>query len=377
MIYLDHAATTPCLPEVREAMQPYCTEIFGNPSSVHGAGQDARHAIDQARDTVAKLLDCRADEVIFTGGGTEADNLALIGAWRRRPEGRNHLITAATEHHAITHSAEFLQTLGAEVTLLPVDGCGLVDPDALRQAMRPETYLVSIMAANNEIGTLSPIPELAAVAHEAGALFHTDAVQWIGALPASMRAWDVDMASLTAHKFYGPKGTGALYLRKGTALAPILFGGGHEFGRRAGTENVAGIVGLAQALEIGCNLMPTEPDRQRALRQRLLRGLTAELPDTLLHGHPHQRLPNNLNVSFEGVESEMLLLSLDLEGVAASSGSACTAGAIEPSHVLKAIGVPHLRSLGALRLSLGRGISEADVDQAVEIVAKVVRRLRA
>lgn len=378
MIYLDHAATTPCRTEVAEAMAPYQGQVFGNPSSVHAVGQEARQALDRSRDRVAELIGARADEVIFTGGGTEADNMVLVGAFLQHRARKHHLITAATEHHAVLHTAEWLRDhLGAELTVLPVDGEGRVDPADVKAAIRPETLLVSIMAANNEIGTLYPVAEIGTVCREAGVLFHTDAVQWAGALPLDVREWNVDFLVLTAHKFYGPKGTGVLYQRKGTRLAPLLHGGGQERGRRAGTENLAGIVGLARALELAVEEQADTRAHLTRLRRRLVERLESSIEGAVLNGPRDDRLPNNVNMSLPGTESDLLVLTMDLEGVACSSGSACTAGAVEPSHVIKALGVPYERQVSALRLSLGRGTTEAEVDTAAEALERVVTRIRA
>jgi len=377
MIYLDHAATTPCRPEAVEAMRPYFTELFGNPSSVHAAGQAAREALDLSRERVARCLGARPDEIHFTGSGTEADNLVLTGAFLQAERARRHLVTAATEHHAVLHTAEWLREWGAEVTVLPVDGEGRVDPAEVRRALRPETFLVSIMAANNEIGTLAPVAEIGAVCREAGVPLHTDAVQWAGALPLSVEAWNVDFLVLTAHKFYGPKGTGALYVRRGRRLKPLLHGGGQERGRRPGTENVAGAVGLAAALELAVAEQETTRARIERLRDRLIDALLEEIPDAHLNGPRRARLPNNAHLSFPGAESDLLVLNLDLDGIACSSGSACQAGAIEPSHVVRALGVPHERLMSAVRFSLGRATTEAEVDAAAAATARVVARLRA
>lgn len=376
MIYLDHAATTPCRPEVAAAMAPYLTEKFGNPSSVHAIGQEARRALDDARDRVAALIGARSEEIVFTGSGTEADNLALVGSFLEHRDRKNHLITAATEHHAVLHTAEWLRTLGAEVTVLPVDGEGRVDPEDVRRAIRPETFLVSVMAANNEIGTLAPVAEIGAICREAGVPFHTDAVQWAGALPLDVEAMRADFLVLTAHKFYGPKGIGVLYVRRGARLRPLMHGGGQERGRRPGTENVAGAVGLARALELAVAEQPEAAPRIAALRDRLIDRVLERIPDSCLNGPRFDRLPNNANFSFPGTESDLLVLNMDLEGFACSSGSACTAGAIEPSHVIRALGHPYERQISALRLTLGRSTTEAEVDAAVEALERIVRRLR-
>lgn len=357
-------------------MRSLMTETFGNPSSVHGVGQSAREALDNARDQVAKLLGAKAEEIIFTGSGTEADNLALVGAFLQQKGKKSHLITAATEHHAVLHTAEWLQELGAEVTVLPVDGEGRISPGDVRAAIRPETFLVSIMAANNEIGTLAPVAEIGAVCREAGVLFHTDAVQWAGALPLDVATMNVDFLALTAHKFYGPKGIGVLYARRGARLKSLIHGGGQERGRRAGTENVAGAAGLALALRLAIDEMDVVIPRVTMLRDRLIDRILERIPDSTLNGPRRDRLPNNVNVSIPGAESDMLVLNMDLEGVACSSGSACTAGAIEPSHVTRALGISHARLLSALRLSLGRGSTEADVDTAGDALERIVKRIR-
>jgi cysteine desulfurase len=376
MIYLDHAATTPCRPEVADAMRSVLTETWGNPSSVHGVGQAARQALDGARDTVARLIGVKAEEIVFTGSGTEADNLALIGTFLQQKGRKNHLITAATEHHAVLHTAEWLHDWGVETTILPVDGEGRVSPDDVRRALRPETFLVSLMAANNEIGTLAPVAEIGALCREAGVPFHTDAVQWAGALPLDVNALNADFLVLTAHKFYGPKGIGVLYARRGVRFKPLTHGGSQERGRRAGTENVAGAVGLAAALQLAVEEQPEASARITALRDRLIDRVLERIPGAVLNGPRRDRLPNNANLSFPGAESDLLVLNMDLEGIACSSGSACTAGAVEPSHVLKALGFPHDRLISAVRLSLGRGTTEAEVDAAVDALDRIVSRTR-
>jgi cysteine desulfurase len=376
VIYLDYAATTPLRPEAREAMAPFLESVYGNPSSIHAVGQAARQALDAARDGVARAIGARGEEILFTSSGTEADNLALTGVFlAARPE-KDQIVTAATEHHAVLDTCEFLRGLGAEVTLLPVDGDGRVDAAAVAAAITPRTCLVSIMAANNEIGTLAPLAEIAQVTRAAGVPFHSDAVQWAGALPLDVESIGVDLLTLSAHKFYGPKGVGALYVRRGTHLTPIHHGGGQERGRRAGTENVAGIAGMARALELAVAEVPAEAPRLTALRDRLLAALRDALPDVILNGHPVDRLPNNLNVSFCGVDNELLLLNLDLEGVAASAGSACTAGSLEPSHVIAALGASPERLRGSIRLSLGRETTAEEIDAAAGRIVSIVRRLR-
>lgn len=376
MIYLDHAATTPCRPEAVEAMRPYFGDIFGNASSVHGYGQAARKALDTARDRMAALLGVRAEEIVFTSGGTEADNLVLLGVFFRQKGRRQHLIVAATEHHAVLHTAQWLQGQGAEVSVLPVDGEGRVDPDDLRRALRPETFLVSLMAANNEIGTLAPIGEFGAICREAGVPFHTDAVQWAGALPLHLAELPVDFLVLTAHKFFGPKGVGMLVARRGQRFQSLLHGGGQERGRRPGTENVAGIIGLVRAFDLAVAEMPETRPRVERLRDRLIDTILERVPNSFLNGPRRERLPNNAHFSFPGVESDLLVLNMDLEGIACSSGSACMAGAIEPSHVVQALGVSAERAASAVRISLGHGTTEAEVDAAAMALERVVRRLR-
>ncbi len=377
-IYLDHAATTPVDPRVVEAMLPYFTEKFGNPSSIHWYGRETRAALDQARAEVARLLGAaEPSEIIFTGGGSESDNMAVKGAAHALRDKGRHLITSAVEHHAIYDAMGYLEREGYRVTYLPVDADGLVDPDDLRAAIADDTILVSIMHANNEVGTIEPIEELAAVAHERGVLFHTDAVQTVGALPVNVRAMGVDMLSLSAHKFYGPKGVGALYVRRGIKLTQLIHGGGQERNRRAGTENVAEIVGLAAALRLAVEELPARAAELTALRDRLIEGVLAGVKHVRLNGHRTKRLPGNANFSFEFVEGESLLLNLDLAGVAASSGSACTSGSLEPSHVLLGMGLCHEIAHGSLRLTLGRDNTADDVDYVLSVLPGIVGKLRA
>ncbi len=375
-VYLDHAATTPLDPRVVEAMLPYLYEHFGNPSSMYGVGRTGRAAIDRAREEVAGAIGARPTEVIFTSGGTESDNAAIKGvAMARRNEG-NHIITAATEHHAVLHTCEWLERLGFETTALPVDRHGRVDPDEVERAIRPTTTLITLMYANNEIGTLHPLAAIGRVARRRGVTFHTDAVQAGGALPIDVDALGVDLLSLSAHKFYGPKGSGVLYVRRGVPWLPQQPGGGQERGRRSGTENTAGIVGLATALRLSVESMENTVQHCARLRDRLHDGLAREIPDVSLNGHPTERLPNNLNLSFRGVEGESLLLNLDMHGIAASSGSACTAGSLDPSHVLTAIGLPRELAQGSLRLTVGRGTTDAHVDRALAVLPAIVTKLR-
>ncbi|HEY3231425.1 MAG TPA: cysteine desulfurase NifS [Roseiflexaceae bacterium] len=377
-IYLDHAATTPVDERVVAAMLPYFTERFGNPSSIHRFGRAALEALDDAREAVAAVLGASRKEIIFTGGGSEADNLAIKGvALAQREAGKGaHIITSAIEHHAVLHAVEQLEAFGFEATLLPVDSDGLVRPADLRAALRSDTVLVSIMYANNEIGTLQPLAELGAICREYNVPFHTDAVQAAGAVSLNVNDLNVDLLSLAAHKFYGPKGIGALYVRRGIPLLPQINGGGQERRRRAGTENVAEIVGMAAALRLA------EEHRERfaaecaALRDRLVAGIRERIPDVSLNGHPTRRLPNNVNVAFDGVEGESVLLLLDQEGIAASSGSACTSGALEASHVLLALGVPHERAIGSVRFTLGRTTTAEEIDYVLDVLPPLIEQLR-
>ncbi|RMF32012.1 MAG: cysteine desulfurase [Chloroflexi bacterium] len=378
-IYLDHAATTPVDPRVVEAMAPYWTEIYGNSASLHEFGRQAARALEEARAQVAAELNCHPTEIVFTSCGTEADNLALRGiAWAARKAGRgHHIITTAVEHHAVSHTAEQLRDLfGFEVTFLPVDRYGMVDPDDVRAALRKETILISVMYANNEVGTIQPIAEIGHIAREHQIPFHTDAVQAGGTLDLDVQALNVDLLALSAHKFYGPKGVGVLYVRRGIKLIPALTGGGHERGHRPGTVNVAGIVGLATALRLTRANREQENARLRRLRDRLIEGLLERIPDIQLTGHPTQRLPHNASFAIRGVDGEALLLGLDLEGIAASTGSACTTGDPEPSFVLRAMGLPYEWGVGGLRFTFGHQNREEDVDAVLEVLPPLVERLR-
>ena len=379
VIYLDHASTTAVDPRVVEAMLPYWTEHYGNASSIHSLGREAAKAIDEARKTVASILNCEPQEIIFTGCGSESDNLALRGvafAQRHRGQG-NHIITSSIEHHAIGHTCEQLEKyFGFEVTYLPVDRYAMVDPEDVRRAIRDDTVLISVMAANNEVGTIQPIAEIGKIARERGIPFHTDAVQAGGTLPLDVNDLHVDLLSLSAHKFYGPKGVGVLYVRKGTPLLPIQTGGAHERQRRAGTENVAGIVGLSTALKLAYDHAAENNARITALRQRLIQGVLERIPDAQLTGHPTQRLPNNASFLFKYIEGESILLHLDLLGICASSGSACTSGSEEPSHVILAIGIPRQDAHGSLRLTLGNENTEEDVDYVLQVLPGIVEKLR-
>jgi len=377
MIYLDYAATTPVAPEVIQSMLPYLGKHFGNPSSIHAVGREARAALDEARDRVAAAIHADYSEIYFTSGGTEADNLALMGVMHAAPPGRNHLIVSAAEHHAVLHAAKFLQKQGFRVTFLPVDSEGRVAPDVLAEAITDQTALVSILHGNNEIGTIQDIPRLARVAHARGALFHTDAVQTFGLCPIHVHGLECDLLSLSAHKIYGPKGVGALYVKAGIKVAPILFGGTQERERRPGTENVPGIVGFGRAAQMAEENREALAQRLTRLRDVFIEGLLAEIPDIRLNGPRVGRLPNNVNISIAGVDGAAVLVSLDRAGIAASSGSACSSGSIEPSHVLKAIGLPDELAASGIRFSLGRDTTEAEIGEAVETLAQVVRRLRA
>lgn len=377
IIYLDHAATTPVAPAVLEAMLPFFREKFANPSSLYGPAREVRRAIDQARDTVARVLGARSSEIIFTSGGTESDNLAIKGvAFANRHRG-NHIITSRVEHHAVLHTCEYLEKFGFRVTYLPVDRTGLVDLNALEDALDDQTILVSIMYANNEVGTIQPIKEIAQLLRPRGIIFHTDAVQAAGALPLNVDDLGVDLLSLSAHKFYGPKGAGVLYVRRGVSFWPQQHGGGQERGRRAGTENVPGIVGLAKALELAEQNRPQYVAHCQALRDRLIQGVLERIPGAVLTGHPTQRLPNNASFCLEGIDAESLLLMLDRRGVCASSGSACTSGSLEPSHVLLAMGIQSPLALGSLRLTVGLDNTPEQIDRALDILVESVQKLRA
>ena len=377
IIYMDHSATTYVRKEVVTAMIPYFTEHFGNPSSIYGIARESKRAVDAARAQVAKALGAEPEEIYFTSGGSESDNWALKGvAYANRKRG-NHIITTQIEHHAVLHTCQFLEKGGFDVTYLPVDKYGLVDPAALEAAITDKTILVSIMYANNEIGTIEPIAELGAIARARKVYFHTDAVQAIGNVPIDVKAQNIDMLSLSAHKFYGPKGVGALYIRKGVRIENLIHGGGQERKRRAGTENLAGIVGMGKAIELATADIAGHNEKIRAMRDRLIKTVLVEIPHTRLNGHPEKRLPGNFNVSFEFIEGESMLLWLDDEGICASTGSACTSGSLEPSHVLLAIGLPVEVSHGSLRLTLGDANTESDINTVLAVLPKVVSRLRA
>lgn len=376
-IYLDYAATTPTNPEVLKAMMPYLSDIFGNPSSIHSFGQETRAAVDEAKDKIATLIGASSDEIVFTGGGTEADNFAIKGIAYANEGNGNHIITTSIEHHAVVEPCRFLQRRGFEVTYLPVDQYGLVDPQDVKNAIIDKTILISVMHANNEIGTIEPIAEIGRIAREAGIYFHTDAVQTVGRIPVNVDDLGIDLLAMSAHKLYGPKGVGALYIRKGTKLTPFMNGGEQEQGRRAGTENVPAIVGFGKATEIANQDMDMEGKRLISLRDTLINGLISQIEHIRLNGHPTRRLPNNVNVSVESVEGESMLLNLDLEGVAASSGSACSSGSLEPSYVLLAMGLSHELAHGSLRFSLGRESTEADISRVLVVLPRIIAKLRA
>jgi cysteine desulfurase len=375
-VYLDHAATTPVDPEVAEAIARVLRETHGNPSSIYAEGRAARAAVDRARDEVAAAINAEPSEIVFTSGGTEADNLALRGALKVE-DGRDGLVTTAIEHHAVIDTARDLDRHGqARLTVIGVDRDGIVDPAAIREAIDERTSLVTVMHANNEIGTIEPIAEIGAICRENGVTLHSDAVQSVGALDLDVRKIPVDLLSINAHKFYGPKGVGALYVRRGTRIATIQTGGGQEKGRRTGTENVAGLVGLGIAMRIARERRAAESPRQARLRDHLIAGVLARVPDAVLNGHPTERLPNNASFCVPGTDGESLIVALDLEGFAVSSGSACTSGETEPSHVLLALGLDRELAKASLRVTVGRSTTEAHVDRFVEALARVVARLR-
>ena len=373
-VYLDHNASTPVHPEVVAEMLPYFSDVYGNPSSVHGFGRDARAAVDAARDRVAAFLRVRPDELVFTSGGTESDNFGVKGLALAR--GRGHVITSKVEHHAVLRSAQALEAQGFAVSYLPVDQYGMVDPDDVRRALRPDTIAISIMHANSEVGTIQPVRAIGALAREAGVPFHVDAVQTFGKVEIDVDAMNIDALSFSGHKIYGPKGIAGLYIRRGTKMVSIQHGGEHERRRRAGTENVPGIVGLGKAVEVRARDMKTETEAVSALRDRMWEGIRARVPEVRLNGHPTERLPGTANICYRNVESESIVLALDLKGIAVSAGSACTAGSVEPSHVLVAMGVPLDWAMGAVRSSLGRSTTAEDVDYVVASVTEAVRRIR-
>ncbi len=375
-VYLDHSATTPVRGEVMAAMMPYFANTFGNASSVHRWGREARAGLEEARTKVAELLGAEPQEIIFTSGGTESDNLAIRGMASRLSGKGNHIITSAIEHHAVLHTCEDLEKNGYTVTYLPVDKYGLIDPEDVKRAITDKTILLTLIHGHNEVGTIQPLDEIGAIAKEKGVIFHVDAVQSAGKVPLDVKKTAVDLISLSSHKMYGPKGIGALYVRRGVRPTPLATGGGHERGLRAGTENVVGAVGFGEACRLAKEELPTEPARLTALRDHLITGILEGIPDTVLNGHPTKRLPNHVNVSVKYIEGEAMLLNLDLVGIGASSGSACTSGSLEPSHVLLAMGLTHELAHGSLRLTLGRDTTREDLDYVIASLAPIVAKLR-
>lgn len=375
-IYLDYSATTPVKQEVVNAMLPYFTETFGNASSIHSFGRDAKNSINKVRETVANFLNASADEIYFTGGGSESDNWAIRGVAQAYKAKGNHIITTTIEHHAVLHTCEALEKEGFEVTYLPVDADGKINMAELEAAIKDTTTLITIMAVNNEIGTVLPIKEIGALARSKGVLFHTDAVQALGNIALDVQDMNIDLMSMSSHKIYGPKGVGALYIKKGVRIKNLIEGGAQERKRRAGTENVPGIIGFGKAVEIAAENFDNHVKHLTTLRDRLRKGIMEQIPYTKLNGHPTDRHPGNVNVCFEFIEGESLLLSLDLVGIAGSSGSACTSGSLDPSHVLMAIGLPHEIAHGSLRLTIGDFTTEEDVDYTIENLVTIVDRLR-
>lgn len=376
-IYLDHAATTPTHPEVVKAMLPFFTDIFGNPSSIYSYGQEARGSLEEAREGIASFIGAGTDEVVFTGGGTEADNFALEGVAFANESKGNHIITSNIEHHAISETCKFLEQRGFVITYLPVDCSGLVNPSDVKKAITSKTILISVMHANNEIGTIEPIAEIAKIAQEAGIVMHTDAVQAAGHIPIDVNQLGVDLLAMSAHKLYGPKGIGALYIRKGTKLIPFIHGGDQERKRRASTENLAGIIGFSKAIELAKQGISEEAMRLTRLRDHLVEGLLDRVEHSRLNGHPQMRLPNNVNLSFDYVEGESMVLNLDLEGICVSTGSACSSASLEPSHVLLAIGLPPEQAHSSLRITLGRGTTEEEITRILDVLPQIITKLRA
>lgn len=377
-VYMDNAATTSLNREVLDAMMPYLTDIYGNPSSLHYFGQEAHKAITNARQQVANAINA-ADyerEIIFTGSGTEADNMVIRGIAERYSNKGKHIITSAVEHHAVLHTCQYLEKQGYEVTYLPVDSDGMVHPEQVREAIREDTILVTIMFGNNEVGTIMPIREIGQICREKGVFFHTDAVQAVGHVKIDVQEMNIDMLSLSAHKFHGPKGVGALYVKKGIVIPSLIHGGAQERNKRAGTENVSGIVGLGKAIELACDHLEENVERMTRLRDKLISGIEATIPEVILNGSRENRLPGNVNFSIKYIEGESILLMLDINGIAGSSGSACTSGSLDPSHVLLAMGMPHEIAHGSLRLSLGDDTTEEEVDYVLDVLPKVVARLR-
>uniref|UniRef100_A0A7C6EH41 Cysteine desulfurase IscS n=1 Tax=candidate division WOR-3 bacterium TaxID=2052148 RepID=A0A7C6EH41_UNCW3 len=376
-IYLDYAATTPLHPAVLEAMKVYFFENFANPSSLHTSGQKAREAIENARKVIADALGANPDEIIFTSGGSESDNTAIKGVAYALANKGNHIITTKIEHHAVLEPFIFLQSQGFKTTFLPVDRYGMVDPDGVKKAITDKTILVSIMHANNEIGTIEPIEEISKICRERGVFLHTDAVQSFGAIDTNVNRLGVDLLSISAHKFYGPKGVGALYIRKGTRIEPLLHGGAQEMGKRASTHNVPGIVGMAKAAELAIKEMPERVEHSRRLRDKLVKSLSNSLDDIIINGHPEKRLPNNCHMVVKYIEGEALLMRLDQIGIEVATGSACSSGSLEPSHVLTAIGIPVEYARGSIRMTIGRLTTDEDIDYVCEHFPRIVKELRA
>jgi cysteine desulfurase len=376
-IYLDYAATTPADPEVVQAMLPYFHDAFGNPSAIYSYGQEAKNAVEEARTKVARLIGARDDEIVFTGSGTEADNFALKGvAFANKSKG-NHIITSSIEHHAVLESCKFLGKMDFKITYLPVDSYGLVDPQDVKKAITDKTILISIMHANNEVGTIQPICEISKVAKEAGVYFHTDAVQTAGHIPSNVKELGVDLLAMSAHKLYGPKGVGLLYIKKGTKIMPFLNGGAQERGRRASTENVPGIVGFGKAAELAGRDIDSEAARITRLRDKLITGIQKNIEHIKLNGHPVKRLPNNVNISVEFVEGEAMCLNMDMSGICISTGSACSSTSLEASHVLLALGLDPVKAHGSLRFTLGKWTTEEEIDKVLETLPRIVAKLRA
>jgi cysteine desulfurase len=377
VIYADNAATTRVSKRVLDAMMPYFTENYGNASSIYSIGRNAKKALEDARERIAKVLGAEPSEIYFTSGGSESDNWAIRGtAERLGAKGKKHIVTSAFEHHAVLHVCEYLEKNGYEVTYVPVNANGIINPEDVRKAIRPDTALVTIMYANNEIGTIQPIGEIAKICHEAGVLFHTDAVQAIGNVPINVKEQDIDMLSLSGHKIHAQKGIGVLYIKKGILIPNLIFGGGQERGKRAGTENIPAIVGLAEAMEAAVENIPAKVEKVSKMRDRLIDGIL-KIPRTRLNGDREKRLCGNVNVSIEGIEGESLLLMLDMKGICASSGSACTSGSLDPSHVLLALGLKHEVAHGSLRLSLSEENTDEEIDYILEVIPQIVEKLRA
>jgi len=376
-IYLDHAATCPTDPKVVETMLPYFSDHYGNPSSIYSLSRTTRNAIENARTILASAIGAYPKEIVFTSGGSESDNFAIKGIAHALKDKGNHIITSQIEHHAVLYTCKFLEKNGYDITYVPVDEHGTIKLEELKKAIRPDTILITVMHANNEIGTIQPIRQIGEIAKKHGIKFHTDAVQTFGHIPVNANDLNVDLLSISAHKFYGPKGVGALYIRKGTKITPQIHGGDQERRRRASTENVPGIVGLGKAVEIATESMADEADRQTKLRNDFIKAILEKIPDSRLNGHPVNRLPNNINISFEGIEGESILLNLDMYGIAASTGSACSSSSLEPSHVLLSIGLTHELAHGSVRFSLGKHTTREELDRVVDILPGIIQKLRA